>query len=181
MRVLRVSLPFTAFILMFLLMACPSKSTNFSTVWKDETYQGRPGKILVVSAFPDPVTRKIFEDEFVKELKDRGMDAVPSYTVMPDLVVSDKDAIAVEAKGVGADTLLINISRDATQLDKFVAGGQIGDWYIHIQTDVYNIKSQRSIMNVSAVVHIVTDKTRTDQIQSYIKDLVNMLSQHKLL
>ena len=119
MRVLRIFLQFAAFVTLFLFMACTSM--KFSAVWKDEAYQGRPGKILVINTFTNPATRRLIEDEFVKAMKDRRIDAVASYTLMPDPFVSNKGAItaqtiATQAKGaivtqakeVGADTILIN-------------------------------------------------------------------------
>ena len=96
MRNLRKSLPFASFLLLVVLGACTS--TKFSAVWKDETYEGHPGKILVISTFQNPANRRLFEDDLVKSLKDRGTDAVVSYTVMPDPAVSDKNTIALHAK-----------------------------------------------------------------------------------
>ena len=180
MSTFRTSLRFAAFVMLLLPGACMSPTTKFTSLWKDETYQGRPGKIFVVSVFPDPNTRKIFEDEFVNALKTRGIDAVASFTVMPDPVVSDKAVLAARARAAGADTMMTNISRDASETDKFIAGGQVGDWYIHLTTDIYDIPSERSIISLSAAVHIVNDKTRTEQIQAYIKDVMQMLSQQKL-
>ena len=73
MRALRLSVQFAAFIMLFLFLAC--SSTKFTALWKDKTYQGHPEKILVINAFPNPATRRIFEDEFVMALKDRKIDA----------------------------------------------------------------------------------------------------------
>ena len=111
MRVSRTSLQFVVFVMLLLFIACAS--TKFKVIWKDETYQGHPAKILVINAFPNPVNRRLVEDEFVKALKDHGADAVVSYTVMPkpltpDPIVSNQKAIAAQAKKVNADTVLIN-------------------------------------------------------------------------
>lgn len=60
----------------------------------------------MISAFQNPATRWTFEDELVRALKNRGIDAVMSYTVMPDMpaaVLDDKNAIATKAKEGGAD------------------------------------------------------------------------------
>jgi hypothetical protein len=68
MRVLKISLQFTAFVMLFLFMACMPQTTTFSSIWKDETYQVRPEKILVINAFKFPSNRRIFEEDFVKAL-----------------------------------------------------------------------------------------------------------------
>ena len=176
MKVLRSSMQFAAFIMLFLFLACTS--TKFSTIWKDETYQGRPEKILVINAFPNPANRRIFEDEFVKALKDRRIDAVMSYTIMPDPVVSDKDAIAAKAKEVGADTALINRPLGKSE-DIYIGAGaaQYLDVYVNTQTDIYDMKSNRLILTASAETWVNQDKPYLKQIQSYVKDLVNKLSQ----
>ena len=179
MRAFRLSLQFALLIILFLFIACAS--TKFSTEWKDETYQVRPKKILVISAFKFPSNTRLFEEDFVKALKDRRIDAVVSYNVMPDPVVVDKDAIAVQAKAVGADTVLINRPLETAQNEIQISGGILsGETYIHTQTDVYDMKSNRVVLSATAKTWLQKKKSYADQIQSYVKDLVNMMSRHKL-
>ena len=175
MRVLRISLQFTAFMMLFIFVACAS--TKFSAVWKDETYQGRPEKVLVINAFPSPATRRLFEEEFVKALKDRRIDAVVSYTAMPDPIVSDMNAIAAQANAVGADTVLINKPLGTTQGETSGAGGiTYKDVYVNTQTDVYDMKSKKLIMSATAETWIFQGDPYPAQIRSYVKALVNKLS-----
>jgi hypothetical protein len=181
MRTLKISLQFTAFVMLLLFMACMPPTTEFSSIWKDETYQERPEKILVISAFKFPTNRRLFEEDFVKALKDRRIDAVVSYNVMPNPVVDDKNAIAVQAKTIGADTVLINRPLETAQKEIQISGGSLyGEAYIHTQTDVYDMKSNRLVFGATAETWLQKDKLYADQIQSYIKDLVNMMSRHKL-
>jgi hypothetical protein len=172
MRVERLSLWSTLGIMLLLFIACAS--TKFPSVWKDEAYQGHPEKILVINTFPNLANRKAFEDEFVKALQDRRVDAVVSYTVMPEPVVSDKDAIAALAKEVGADTVLIN--RPLRTRVGQSAGADYMDVYINTQTDVYEMKSNRLVLSASAETMRRQSEPITDQIQSYVNDLVDKLS-----
>ncbi len=172
MRVIRLSLQFALFCVLFLFIACTS--TTFSSIWKDETYQDHPKKVLVISSFPNPATRRIFEDEFVTALKERGVDAVMSYTIMPDKVVLGKDALAVQAKETGADTVLV-CSSIGPAMD------ELGERYINSQTDVYNIKSNRLIFSATAKREILQAIPYLNQIQSYVKDLLHQLSQRGVL
>ena len=183
MRAFRLSLQFALLIILFLFIACLPPTTKFSIEWKDEAYQVRPEKILVISAFKFPSNRRLFEEDFVKALKDRRIDAVVSYNVMPDPVVVDKDAIAVQAKAVGADAVFINRPRGTEQKEVWVSADGTDEYklYINTQTDVYDIKSNRLVFSVSAETRIQKGKLYADQIQSYIKDLVNMMSQAGLL
>jgi hypothetical protein len=176
---LRISLPFATFLLLVVLWACTS--TKFSAVRKDETYEGHPEKILVISTFQNSANRRLFEDDLVKSLKDRGTDAVVSYTVMPDPAAIDKNAIELHAKQLGADAVLINKPL-GTKMDE--AGGVFGvyeDLHINTQTDVYDMKSNRLILSVTAETWIRQDVPNSIHIQSYVKDLVRELSRMGLL
>jgi len=175
MRVLKLSMQFAAFITLFIFLACTS--TKFSDIWKDETYQGHPEKILVISTFKDPKIRRLFQDETVKALKDHKVDAVAKYFgFAPETVASDKDALTALAKEVGADTVLITgpagTKRDAT--------GTSGRPYLHTQTDIYDMKTNKLISFASAETRIQEDspdpRHYLDQVPSYAKDLVNKLS-----
>jgi hypothetical protein len=168
--------------MLFLFMACTKPITNFFSIWKDETYQVQTEKILVVNAFREPGYRMQFEDGFVTALKDRRMDAVVSYRAMPDIstpALEDIDAIAVQAKAVGADTVFINRPLGMEQRDVHATYGGYDDYklYINTRTDVYDIKSNRLVFSVSAETRIQKRELYADQIQIYIKDLVNMMSQ----
>jgi hypothetical protein len=181
MRVIRISLQFSAFIMLFLFIACALTSTEFSTLWKDQAYQAHPQKILVISAFQNPATRWTFEDELVRALKIRGIDAVMSYTVMPDMpasVLDDKDALAAKAKEVGADTVLINGPFGRTT-DEFTDTSGITHTDIHIktQTEIFDMKSNRLIMSASADTQVRNGVPYTILVQAYVKDLMNKLSQ----
>jgi hypothetical protein len=183
MRVLRISLQYTACIVLFILLACTTTSTKFSNLSKDEAYQVQTEKILVINAFREPGYRMQFEDGFVTALKIRRIDAVVSYRVMPNPVVDNKDAIAVQAKSVGADTVFINRPLGVEQKDGWVYtdGPDRSKIYLNTQTDVYDIKSNRVVFSVSAKTRIQNRMLYADQIQSYIEDLVNMMSQTGLL
>jgi len=185
MRILRPSLRFAALVMLFHLTACTPPTTKFSAIWKDETYQARPEKIFVVGASGGSSPRRDFEDEFVMALKVRGIDAVVSYTSIPQMpapVLVDKDAIVVQAKAVGADTVLINslIQRERKDVWVDTNGTDRYELYINTRLDVYDVKTNRMIMSVLAEKRIYDDKPYTGQLQSFVRDLVNMLFQQKL-
>jgi len=92
-------------VIAMLLTACAT--TQLNTVWKDPNYQARPAKIMVIGVARNPINRRLFEDEFVSQLKARGTDAIASYTVLPDRQQDDHVAIAAKVKELGADTILI--------------------------------------------------------------------------
>jgi hypothetical protein len=88
-----------------LVTACAS--TQLTSVWKDPSYQARPAKVMVIGVAKVPLNRRLFEDEFVRQLKTRGTEAIASYTVLADNKQDDQAAIAAKVKALGADTVLI--------------------------------------------------------------------------
>jgi hypothetical protein len=174
MRVLRMSMQFAVFIMLFVFLACAS--TKFYDTWTDAAYQGRPEKILVIDMFQDPSIRRLFEDEIVKALRDYRVDAVVKYTVAPaDTVVSDKDVIARQAKEVGADTVLIT-----RPVDKRADLYHVTTVYIDTRTDIYDVKSKKFIAFASGQTQIRQGLTDTQhyfsEVPSFANDLVAQLS-----
>ncbi len=177
MRVIEKSLQFVTFMMLFLVIACTS--TKFSAISKDVTYHGHPEKILVINTFPTPGTRIVFEDEIVKALKDRGIDAVVSYPVMPDPLVSDEVFVS-QAKEAGADTVLIIGFVGQSIENNTPEPWDINKLYINTKTYVYDIKSNRVVFRISAETHVKEGRPRVPQIEAYIMDILNKLSQEGL-
>jgi len=177
MRVIRIYMQFAALMMLFPVIACTS--TKFSIMYKDETYRGHPERFLVINTFPTPGTRRVFEDELVEALKNRRIDAVVSYWIMPDLPVFDKDVLASLAKEAGADTVLINryVNRGMEEVD--VREG-IYKTYIYTQTDVYDMKSNKLVFSASAETLIKNGQPYVPQIETYIRNMINKLSQEGL-
>jgi len=88
-----------------LLTSCVT--TQINTVWKEPSYQSRPAKIMVIGVAKNPLNRRIFEDEFVTQLKIHGTEAIASYAVLPDRQQEDHVVIAAKVKDLGADAILI--------------------------------------------------------------------------
>ena len=82
-------------------------TTNFTSVWKDPSYQVKPHKIMIIGIAKKPVNKRILEDEFVKQLNLQGTDAVSSYAILPDDKDSNSGIIAAKMKEQGADSVLI--------------------------------------------------------------------------
>ena len=176
MRVLRLSMQFAAFIMLIILLACAKTSTKSYAVWKDEAYQGHPEKILVINAAKNHTVRKLYEDELVKALKDRRIDAVVSYTIMPDPIVSDKKTFVAQAYAVGADTVLISTPLGSRKGE----ASTYLDVYINMQTDVFDMKLNRLVLSTTTETWIQQETPYATLIESYIKDLVQRLSKQGL-
>jgi len=80
--------------------------TKLVAEWKDEEHQGYPAKIFVVGLSKEHGPRSLVEDEFVRELKERGNDAVASYVVIPGNEMPSKEAVLAKVQEVGADVII---------------------------------------------------------------------------
>jgi hypothetical protein len=90
----------------FLLVACAS--TTLSNSWTSPDYKGPPvKKLLVVGVSNQPALRRNFEDEFVKDLKAAGVDAVASYNFIPEGGRAEETRVNQAVKEAGADGVLI--------------------------------------------------------------------------
>jgi hypothetical protein len=83
-----------------------SGQTVLTDVWKDKEHRVVVKKIAVFWIVQAPQNRLLAENEFVRQLKARGINAMPVYVVIgPDKVV-DKDTAKAKIKELGADGLL---------------------------------------------------------------------------
>lgn len=82
-------------------------STTLDMTWRDPTYEGRPfTKVMVIGSTDNPDNRRIFEDIVVSELKARGVEAVASYTLIPNEADLKRDKVVEAAKASGVDSVL---------------------------------------------------------------------------
>jgi hypothetical protein len=69
-------------VILFVLSACAS--TRFNSAWRDPAYSfGGVRKMLVITVGPQATSQRVAEDAFVKNLTERGVQAIPSYTLSP--------------------------------------------------------------------------------------------------
>ena len=95
------------FLVLIAMLVTACTTTQLNAVWKDQTYQAHPRKIMVIGVAKNPVNRRIFEDEFVRQLNAHGTEAIASYTVLPDTQQGNHASIATKVAELRADTVLI--------------------------------------------------------------------------
>jgi hypothetical protein len=191
--------PFGLLILIaMLLTACAT--TQLNAVWKDPGYQTRPARIMVVGVAKNPLNRRLFEDEFVQQLKARGTEAIASYTVLPDRQQDDHEAIAAKVKELGADAILITrlVSKKIVQTyvpaTPYFPPPYYGSWpdyygygyhymytpgyiaedeYAVIETNLYEAKSDKLVWAASSETGI--NDSDQNLIQSYVGVMVKTM------
>ena len=104
MSTLRIPLVTTA----FLAALCSCATSELTNTWKDPKYSGGPAKkIMVVGISNQASVRRTFEDTFADILKAKGVDAVPSHTLVPEDGQMTEDKLRAAVKQSGADGVLI--------------------------------------------------------------------------
>jgi len=192
--------------LLALLVTACVPAVEVTSSWKDPSYQGYPKKILVIGIAKNPAYRRIFEDEFVRRLTALGMEAVASYTVIPDAQQDDQGAIAAKMHELGADTVLISRVTDRKTVTTYVPGtvynppAYYGTWhgyyrqsyqtayapgymaedqYAIVETNLYDAGNDTLIWSASSEVSMrrATDKL----LESFVDVMVKTMADHKLL
>ena len=187
-----------------LVTACVTTQVN--SVWKDPSYKSRPARIMVIGVAKKPLKRRLFEDEFVTQLKAHGTEAIASYTVLSDKKQDDQVAIAAKVKELGADTVLITRLVSKKTVKVYVPGtiyypppyyntwpDYYGYGYRYMQSPGYIAEDQYAVIE-SNLYETVNDKliwaassetvmNDTDQnlIKSYIGIMVNTMAGNGLL
>ncbi len=94
-------------ILLVFLSGCAT--TTLTGVWKNPEYSGKTiHKVLVVGVARQDTYRRIFEDEFSRELQARGVSATPSYTLFTLEELKNEKAAAAKVKARGFDFMIIS-------------------------------------------------------------------------
>lgn len=202
----RTYLSLAGFGMLIAMFSAGCATTRLTSAWMDPAYQGRLHKIMVVGVTKSPVYKRNFEDEFVRQFKGRGMDAVASYTVMPDEKQGDNDVIAATMREQGADAVLICMLVSKKTVRTYVPGStnhlpaNSGSWrdyhrsgfeavyapgyisedeYAVMETNLYDAANDKLIWAASSETEI--QSSNKDQIRSYSGVMADAMAARKLL
>jgi hypothetical protein len=104
-----------------LLAAC--SSNTIVDQWQRPDFKGGPFKrVLVVGVTTEATVRRIFEDEFVRQLRARGTEAVASYTLIPEDGQVDRARLERAVKEAGADGVIVTRVVKVEQKTQVVPG-----------------------------------------------------------
>ncbi len=184
----------------FILASCAT--TKLTTVWKDENFHGTIRKVVVVGAFREPSIRNLFEDEFVRQLKSRGVEAVASYTIVPIGELARKDLLMSEIRKTGADAALVTRLVDKKTVESYVPGevyavpnyyrrwGPYFDYiyqpgymvreeYAYAETNIYDTKDEQLIW--AARSRTLMSGNSRDLIKSFVRTMADEMVSDKLI
>jgi len=184
------------------LLASACATTAVTNAWRDPTYQGPIKKVLVIGVSQKKAVQRFFEDEFVRQLRAAGTDAIAGYTILPYEEDINKDFIAAKAKESGADTVLVTRPLGRTTERTYVPGqvyavpapyyrwgsyyGQayspgyvVEDEYVYVETNLFDLQSEKLIW--SAQSETLLSAGNRGLIESFIKTIIAQLSSDKVI
>ncbi len=145
--------------------------TSVTNTWKEDNYQGNFNKLLVITAAKNQDRRILFEDEFVKQLKEQGTNAVPSHTIIPFDRMTDKDTIISNSKGQGIDGVIVVqlvgiLDPDPTEV-------------VFLLTSLYDFEAEKRVWYAHSGTEMRPDKLK--DMRSYFHTIIVQLFDEKLI
>jgi hypothetical protein len=162
--------------------------------------------MLVMGVSNKPAVKRFFETEFAKQLKDHGVESVPSFSVFPSEKMIEKDAIAREIKDLGIDAVLITRLVERKTVETYVPGTRslqsipqrgwhsyyassysyvydpgytIEDEVVILETNIYNAKNEKLIW--SALSETFMEGSGDEIIRSFIKTIIKNMSKESFI
>lgn len=187
---------------MILLISCVT--TEMQDVWKDEHYQSQIKKIFVIGVSKDHKIRRQFENEFVNQLTIKGIEAIPSYTVLSSDKMLDKNTIVLKIKDMNIDGVIITKLIKKTKgpsgpppfqsrtyhsnyvrshYAAFTGIGSSGSFspadIVILQTDLYDTKSEALVW--SGFSETLNQRTASNAIKPFIEVIIQNMSKDNMI
>jgi len=123
-------------VIVLILISC-GPSVTVTDSWKaPDIAESKSDHFVVMARVDDVVGRQRFEQEIVKQLKTRGVDAVESYKKFPELNLNLKmtpdqiDALVGEFSKEGINGIVLTVIKDMkTEIKTTSSGGYAGGYY----------------------------------------------------
>jgi hypothetical protein len=194
-------------IMLFFITSCAS--TKVVNEWKDPNLTAKKfKKIMVIGVAKQPDRRRFYEDEFVRQLQAKGVMAIASHKYIPRDKMRDRDTITQNIEGMGIDGVVITRLKefkDKKQLfgekDKvpydnynnmyeyynssFVIAPSSGTrtptnyQKFGFESNLYDTQTEKLVFSLASNTYAQDNIHK--RLSSYIKTVVNKLSQNNLL
>ncbi len=103
----RAVLDLAELVLVILALGGCSTGSQIISEWRNPAYgTGSFKRVMVAGPGGETSVRRNFEDEFLAQFRDAGVDALPSYRYVPEDPTVDEDKLKQAAQKAGADALL---------------------------------------------------------------------------
>jgi hypothetical protein len=173
-------------------------------VWKEETYSTHPQKMLLIAIAKRDSTRRQAENVLANQLVKRGLEAIPSYKVLPQEEKLDRQAVEAKVRELGFDSVLVARSISQKEITNHQYGGVIlggtavysnGGWYGYgygysynreydsdyfiISTKLYDVDSEMPAWSYLAQIKVEGSRERA--INQLIPTIVEQLEASEII
>jgi hypothetical protein len=180
----------SAGLIALLVMTSCATTTKLTSLWRDENYDKPLNKIMIIGVAEKPVNRRIFEREFTHQLKERGVDTVPSFQVFPWDQMLEKDIIVSKIKEMEIDTVLITSLSDKRVVNTEVRYYQryassykevYKDKLVSLETNLFDAGTEKLIWSATSDTFLKDGAYVNKEIRKFINVMIKQLSEDGLL
>jgi hypothetical protein len=191
---------------MLLTVSCaPTKTLH---VWKDEGQRQKLGKTLVIVVAELDFMRNHFENVLALRLGERGIEAIPSNKVIPQLGTKpDRETIVAKVRELGFENVLVTRAVSKDEYSQLIPGGvyfvpeaYYSGWYpfyadsfsyvalpgtaydaefFTLVTNIYEVRSEKLVWSYLSRTKVET--SREGAINPFIETIMKQLENSKLL
>jgi hypothetical protein len=183
------SLHLLLIIICFTLVSCTT--TTITSVWKDESYKGQIQNVFVIGLFQRETNRRIYEDEFVKQLSAQGVNAIASYKELRSDKLLDKKVIMSKMEELNMEVVFITNIVDKERKEMYgktwyndysyhyptrykISTMRYLDYDYHVETELYDVRSDGLIWSALSET-VVMEKAIVQSDRNIINALINAM------
>lgn len=168
-----------------LLAGCASTGTTVGEVWRDSARADAAplGKTLVVALAPNAAVVATLESEWVRQLRDRGIDAQAANVLLPDERPPPKERVVEVVRAGGFQTLLVSRLVDVKQVERNVSVYQVGV----VETTLYDAGTEQRFWSARADAFLANPTSeritelREERARALVRTLIDEMSKSRVL
>jgi hypothetical protein len=203
----KLTIKFFAYAVFFALFIIACAGTRLTDTWVDEAHRAKPvSNILVIGLTykENEEIRRSFEDNFVAQLKEAGVEAISSVDAIsiPADLRLDKEEILKAIKKSKSDSVIIThlVGKESKEVQTYIPGGPYGGYYgyyrwaygighghvyssthksVRLATNLYDAKTEKLIWSGKSKTSDPESIKKT--IRAVIKVVIEDLQKNNLL
>jgi hypothetical protein len=192
------------FLLMAFLAACaPVKTLD---TWQDQAYNQPIKKVLVIAVAQSGIIRNQFENVLSNQLAKRGVEAIPSYKVLPQSTAQlDRETVVAKVKELGVGHVLVARSIKKSEITNYQQGGMFfaasaiysDGWYTYytgsmvypmkeydtdyftVATNLFALGSKQPVWSMLSQIKV--EGSRQGAVNDFVPVIVKQLEESQLL
>jgi hypothetical protein len=179
---------------MTILGQAAAAQTVLTDIWKDKNYHGPLKKIAVFWIAAVPENRILAENEFVRQLKARGITTMPIYVVIPPDKLVERDVAMTKIRDLGVDAVLILRLTDRLTVQSQIPKdgptntSRLSSYYqyvydmptlgtsepAYVETNLFDVKTERSIWTARSVSKV--DVVNQEIVSNFARTMIDLLA-----